>query len=130
MESLGDAQTAEGQGQNTFQGVVSTKMDIWEYVTRETEISLLVTRDFYSKNKTGVLKRYLAGNDMGKDLGRNGKAQVLTMPNSPFPAKPSHFLFLHGFLHEEVKQNSWRYLGFLCYCLGCFLWLLSPSLGL
>lgn len=130
MESLGDAQTAEGQGQNTFQGVVSTKMDIWEYVTRETEISLLVIRDFYSENKTGVLKRYLAGNDMGKDLGRNGKAQIPTMLNSPFPAKPSHFLFLHGFLHEEVKQNSWRYLGFLCYCLGCFLWLLSPSLGL
>lgn len=114
----------------TFQGVASTKMGIWVYITREAEISLLAIRAFYSKKTTAVLKRCLAGNDKGKDLGRNRKAHIATTQNSSFPTKSSHFLFLHGFLHEEVKQNSWLYRDLWGYCLGCFLWLLSPSLGL
>lgn len=130
IESLCDAPTGEGQGQNTFQGMVSTKMGIWVYITREAEISLLVVSAFYSKNKTVLLKRYLAGIDQGMNLGGSRKAHISPPPNSLFPAKPSPFLFFHGFLHEELKQNSWFYLYLLCYCQGCFLWLLSASLGL
>lgn len=42
-------------------------MGIWACVAREAEIPLLLIRAFYSKNKTGVLIGYLAGNDKGKD---------------------------------------------------------------
>lgn len=104
-------------------------MGICVHVAREAEMSLLLIRAFYSKIKTGMLKGYLAGNDKGKDLGWHEKAHIPRMPNSLFPTKPSHF-FLQGFLHEEVKHNSWLNIDFLYYCLGCFFWLLSSSLVL
>lgn len=80
-ESVCNAQTEEVQGQYTFQEVVSIKMGIWICVIREAESSLLVSRAFYSKNKTGMLQRYLAGNIKEKELGCNGKAHILTTPN-------------------------------------------------
>lgn len=115
------------KSQNSFQWVVNIKVGIWVYITREAEICLLVIRDFYSKNKTEALKKHLTGNDKGKDLGHNGKAHILTMPNSSFPTKPSSFSMAF------YMRKSNRTADFILTCcvidyavsFGCFLLLLD-----